>query len=103
MLDTSFILRTRSGRETHSVKELSWRRDFLKSRLNSKTDPEILALVEVVERRLQHVSPPVEEPKAVAVAEPVLVNDRPVFQEPARSVAPIEYHRLGMVTVWPSD
>jgi hypothetical protein len=50
MLDTSFIFRTRSGRETHSVKELSWRRDFLKSRLNARSDPLIIALTEMVER-----------------------------------------------------
>jgi hypothetical protein len=74
MLDTSFILRTRSGRETHSVKELNWRRDFLKSRLNARSDPLIPALIEMVERRLQRAAPP-EEPKPIAVAEPEPVRD----------------------------
>jgi hypothetical protein len=104
-MNIDWIVRTKRGRQLRSAAELAARMQFLRSRLNSKTDPQIRSLIEVVERRLSCVTPPAEEPKAiVAGAEPAPVNDRPVFQEPARSVAkPIEYHRLSMSTVWPSD
>jgi hypothetical protein len=110
-MNIDWIVRTKRGRQLRSAAELAARMQFLRSRLNSKTDPQIRSLTEVVERRLTNVTPPVPtgsptepvEPKAIAAArEPV--NDRPLFQEPARSVAqPIEYHRLSMTTTWPSD
>ena len=110
-MNLDFVTKTRTGRQVRSATELSGRLDFLLSRLNSKTDPQIRSLIEVVERRLTSVTPPAEEPKAiVAVAEPVPVNDRPVFQEVRSIVKPsesaISYHQplgLTLLTTLPSS
>jgi len=65
-MNLDFVMKTRTGRRTTSPKVLSERLDFLRSRLNAKSDAHIQALIRRInealeERRLTRVhrdSPP---------------------------------------------